>query len=37
MLLADDPFTGGYAQSGMTLALDPAQPGHGVQLREENE
>ena len=37
MLLADDPFTGGYAQSGMTFTLDPAQPGHGVKLREATE
>ena len=34
MLLADDPFTGGYDQHGMTLALDRTQPGHGVRLRE---
>jgi L-alanine-DL-glutamate epimerase-like enolase superfamily enzyme len=34
MLLADDPFTGGYDQHGMTLALDRTQPGHGVRLRD---
>jgi len=33
MLLASDPFAGGYAQDGMTYALDPAAPGHGVGLR----
>ncbi|HEU5349647.1 MAG TPA: dipeptide epimerase [Ktedonobacterales bacterium] len=32
MLLADDPFAGGYDQSGMTLALDYTQPGHGVRV-----
>ena len=37
MLLADDPFTGGYTQSGMTFSLDPVQPGHGVRTREEAE
>lgn len=33
MLLADDPFTGGYEQSGMTLALHDNKPGHGVRVR----
>ena len=33
MLLAEDPFTGGYTQSGMEYRLDPAAPGHGVSLR----
>ncbi len=33
MLLASDPFSGGYTQDGMTYALDPAVPGHGVTLR----
>jgi L-alanine-DL-glutamate epimerase-like enolase superfamily enzyme len=37
MLLADDPFTGGYAQTGMTFALDRTQPGHGVQMRGAND
>ena len=37
MLLADDPFIGGYEQSGMALALDRTQPGHGVRLRGEAE
>lgn len=35
MLLADDPFTGGYTQSGMVYRLDPLQPGLGVRLRGE--
>jgi L-alanine-DL-glutamate epimerase-like enolase superfamily enzyme len=33
MLLSDDPFSGGYDQTGMTFALDYAQPGHGVRVR----
>jgi L-alanine-DL-glutamate epimerase-like enolase superfamily enzyme len=33
MLLADDPFSGGYAQDGMEYRLDPAAPGHGVSAR----
>jgi L-alanine-DL-glutamate epimerase-like enolase superfamily enzyme len=33
MLLADDPFSGGYQQSGMAFALDSTQAGHGVLLR----
>jgi len=33
MLLASDPFTGGYTQDGMTYVLDPAIAGHGVTLR----
>jgi len=33
MLLAEDPFTGGYAQDGMEYRLDPAAPGHGVSIR----
>lgn len=33
MLLASDPFTGGYTQDGMTYVLDPSAPGHGVSLR----
>jgi L-alanine-DL-glutamate epimerase-like enolase superfamily enzyme len=33
MLLASDPFAGGYTQDGMTYTLDPAAPGHGVTLR----
>ena len=32
MLLAEDPFTGGYTQDGMEYRLDPAAPGHGVGL-----
>jgi L-alanine-DL-glutamate epimerase-like enolase superfamily enzyme len=30
MLLAEDPFTGGYTQDGMRYTLDRSQPGHGV-------
>jgi L-alanine-DL-glutamate epimerase-like enolase superfamily enzyme len=30
MLLAEDPFTGGYTQDGMDYQLDSAAPGHGV-------
>jgi L-alanine-DL-glutamate epimerase-like enolase superfamily enzyme len=33
MLLADDPFSGGYTQDGMTYVLDPSVPGHGVRKR----
>ncbi len=33
MLLAADPFTGGYTQDGMTYALDPSVPGLGVVSR----
>jgi L-alanine-DL-glutamate epimerase-like enolase superfamily enzyme len=33
MLLAEDPFTGGYTQDGMEYQLDPATPGHGVKLK----
>ncbi|HEX9069642.1 MAG TPA: dipeptide epimerase [Ktedonobacterales bacterium] len=33
MLLSHDPFTGGYAQSGMVYSLDPSSPGHGVLER----
>jgi L-alanine-DL-glutamate epimerase-like enolase superfamily enzyme len=33
MLLAEDPFTGGYTQNGMEYRLDPAAPGHGVSLK----
>lgn len=35
MLLAEDPFTGGYMQDGMFYTLDRAQPGHGVLLASE--
>lgn len=35
MLLAEDPFTGGYTQDGMIYLLDRAQPGHGVLLASE--
>lgn len=33
MLLADDPFDGGYAQDGMVYTLDFTRPGHGVSLK----
>lgn len=33
MLLADDPFTGGYTQEGFTYTLNPNSPGLGVQPR----
>jgi L-alanine-DL-glutamate epimerase-like enolase superfamily enzyme len=33
MLLAEDPFTGGYTQDGMEYRLDPAAPGHGVSRK----
>jgi L-Ala-D/L-Glu epimerase len=33
MLLAEDPFTGGYTQDGMEYRLDPTTPGHGVSVR----
>jgi L-alanine-DL-glutamate epimerase-like enolase superfamily enzyme len=33
MLLAEDPFTGGYTQNGMEYRLDPTAPGHGVSVR----
>jgi L-alanine-DL-glutamate epimerase-like enolase superfamily enzyme len=33
MLLASDPFTGGYTQDGMKYTLDPAAQGHGVRVR----
>jgi L-Ala-D/L-Glu epimerase len=32
MLLAEDPFSGGYAQDGMTYILDPSGAGHGVRV-----
>lgn len=35
MLLSDDPFAGGYSQTGMTFALDASMPGHGVRMRDE--
>lgn len=31
LLLADDPFSGGYTQDGMEYRLDAAAPGHGVR------
>jgi L-alanine-DL-glutamate epimerase-like enolase superfamily enzyme len=34
MLLASDPFSGGYAQDGFIYTLDPSQPGHGVSVEE---
>ncbi len=34
MLLASDPFVGGYTQEGMVYHLDPAAPGMGVALAE---
>ena len=33
MLLAEDPFEGGYRQSGMVYELDFSQPGHGVTIK----
>jgi L-alanine-DL-glutamate epimerase-like enolase superfamily enzyme len=33
MLLAGDPFAGGYTQDGMTYTLDAACAGHGVTPR----
>lgn len=33
MLLSEDPFEGGYTQSGMVYTLDFSRPGHGVTLR----
>lgn len=36
MLLAEDPFTGGYTQDGVLYTLDRAQPGHGVRLAAES-
>jgi L-alanine-DL-glutamate epimerase-like enolase superfamily enzyme len=33
MLLAEDPFTGGYTQDGMEYRLDPTAPGHGVSVK----
>jgi L-alanine-DL-glutamate epimerase-like enolase superfamily enzyme len=33
MLLAEDPFSGGYTQDGMNFRLDSAAPGHGVSLK----
>jgi L-alanine-DL-glutamate epimerase-like enolase superfamily enzyme len=30
MLMASDPFTGGYAQTGVTYVLDDVTAGHGV-------
>jgi L-alanine-DL-glutamate epimerase-like enolase superfamily enzyme len=33
MLLAEDPFTGGYTQNGMEYRLDPTAPGHGVSRK----
>lgn len=35
MLLADDPFEGGYTQDGVIFTLDRTQPGHGVRPRDE--
>ena len=37
MLLADDPFSGGYEQLGMTFTLDSTRPGHDVRVRGEAE
>ncbi|MGH2501667.1 MAG: enolase C-terminal domain-like protein, partial [Ktedonobacterales bacterium] len=34
MLLASDPFEGGYTQEGMVYHLDSAAPGMGVALAE---
>ena len=34
MLLASDPFLGGYTQEGMVYHLDSAAPGMGVTLAE---
>jgi L-alanine-DL-glutamate epimerase-like enolase superfamily enzyme len=31
MLLADDPFTGGYTQTNMTYLLDESRAGLGVE------
>ena len=33
MLLAEDPFTGGYEQDGMVYALERAGAGHGVRQK----
>jgi hypothetical protein len=33
MLLAEDPFSGGYLQDGMTYILEQPGTGHGVTLR----
>ncbi|HEX6541162.1 MAG TPA: dipeptide epimerase [Ktedonobacterales bacterium] len=33
MLLTEDPFTGGFDQTGVTMRLDRTQPGHGVRMR----
>lgn len=33
MLLATDPFTGGYTQAGMTYNLEATKAGHGVSLK----
>lgn len=33
MLLAEDPFEGGYLQDGMVYSLDFTRSGHGVSLR----
>lgn len=33
MLLASDPFMGGYTQDGMTYTLDACISGHGVSVR----
>ncbi len=33
MLLASDPFSGGYTQDGMAYTLNPQAPGHGVDLK----
>ena len=37
MLLASDPFVGGYTQEGMVYHLDPTAPGMGVALAELSE
>jgi L-Ala-D/L-Glu epimerase len=37
MLLAEDPFTGGYYQDGIMFALDRALTGHGVRLADGEE
>ena len=33
MLLAEDPFTGGYVQDGMSYLLDSSVSGHGVSTK----
>ena len=37
MLLASDPFVGGFTQEGMVYHLDPSAPGMGVTLAEISE